>query len=542
MPEAHDRPTLAKALIAGLEARGIDTVFGIPGVHTIALYGGLENSGLRHVTPRHEQGSGFMADGYARAVGKPAACFIITGPGMTNIATAMAQARADSVPMLVIGSVQKTAELGLRQGRLHELPDQQATLAGVAAFSHRLLAADNLFEVLDRAFAVFAAERPGPAYIEIPRDLFDAPVTVADRPPSRLYRAAPDPAGIQAAADALNAAERPLLLLGGGAIAEPDAIRALAERLDTPTLTTINARGVLGRGHPLDLGANASWPAVRRHAHEADVILAIGTELGETDYDVVFDGGFVLAGTLIHIDLDPAQLAGAYPVAIGLVSDAASAARALTPKIADRPRGGAARVAALYAEMNLTERADLAPFVSFFDAIERAAPNAVLVGDSTAPVYAGNVLVHCAQPRHWFNSSTGYGTLGYALPAAIGAKRARPDQHVITLVGDGGLMFTIAELATAVDEDLPITVIVWHNQGYEEIRRSMDDAEVSRCGVDIAAPDFQTLAAGFGIPGTRVADATALQQALRDGPGLQLIEVDAGAWPKTAQLSKLFTH
>jgi len=533
MPDAAISPTLAHALVKGLEARGIDTVFGIPGVHTIALYRGLENSRLRHVTPRHEQGAGFMADGYARAAGRPAACFIITGPGMTNIATAMAQARADSVPMLVIGSVQRRDELGLRQGRLHELPDQQATLSGVASFSHRLLAANNLFEVLDRVFAMFASQRPGPAYLEIPRDLFDAPVTVADRPRARLFRAGPDPQGIQAAADALNAAARPLLLLGGGAIADPDAIRELVERLDAPTLTTINARGLLGRDHSLDLGANASWPAVRAYAHGADVILAIGTELGETDYDVVFDGGFVLTGRLIRIDLDPAELAGRYPVAIGLVSDSASAARALAPKIEARARDGTAVVTRLYAEMNLAERPDLAPFVSFFKTIEHALPDAIIAGDSTAPVYAGNVLASCEHTRHWFNSSTGFGTLGYGLPAAIGAKRACPDQHVIALVGDGGLMFTLSELATAVDEDLPITIIVWHNQGYEEIRRAMGDAEVQRCGVDIAAPDFRSLATGFGVWYALAADPAALADILADDTHptrARIIEIDANTW------------
>jgi len=537
MPELNPSLTLAQALIAGLEARGIDTVFGIPGVHTIALYRGLENSRLRHITPRHEQGAGFMADGYARASGRPAACFIITGPGMTNIATAMGQARADSVPMLVVGSVQNRAELGLRQGRLHELADQFATISGVASYSHRLLDTDNLYEVLDRIFAMFASQRPGPAYLEIPRDLFDAPMTVADRPPARLYRAGPDPAGIQAAADLLNAAERPLLLLGGGSIGDPPAIRELVERLDAPALTTINARGLLGRHHPLDLGANASWPAVREYARSADVILALGTELGETDYDVVFDGGFVLSGHLIRIDLDPGELAGAYPATIGLVSDAANAARALTPLIEPRPRGGADTVAALYAEMKLADRADLTPFGSLFRAIEGAVPNAVLVGDSTAPVYAGNVLARCEQPRRWFNSYTGFGTLGYALPAALGAKRACPEQPVIALVGDGGLMFTLSELATAVDETLPITVIVWHNHGYEEIRRAMDDAEVARCGVNIAAPDFQSLAAGFGLAHIRVGDSAALAQALGDRPDSDrplMIEVDADAWQDNA--------
>jgi len=175
--------TCAQRLLELLETHSIDTVFGIPGVHTIELYRGLADSPLRHVTPRHEQGAGFMADGYARASGKPAACLIISGPGMTNIATAMAQALADSVPMLVISSVNRRDTLGRGQGRLHELPDQQRTLAGVSVFSHTLHAGEALDEIVARAFAVFKSARPGPVHIEIPLDVMTQPV--ADTPIKR---------------------------------------------------------------------------------------------------------------------------------------------------------------------------------------------------------------------------------------------------------------------------------------------------------------------------------------------------------------------
>ena len=167
--------TCGEVLVGLLEAYGIDTVFGIPGVHTVELYRGLPDTRLRHVTPRHEQGAGFMADGYARACGRPAACFIITGPGLTNIATALGQAYADSVPMLVISSVNNSHELGLGEGRLHELPSQRNLMAGLTAFSHTLLRPDELPEVLARAFAVFDAARPRPVHIELPLDVITAP-------------------------------------------------------------------------------------------------------------------------------------------------------------------------------------------------------------------------------------------------------------------------------------------------------------------------------------------------------------------------------
>ena len=164
--------TCGEVLVQILEAYRVDIVFGIPGVHTVELYRGLPNTGIRHITPRHEQGAGFMADGYARASGRPGVCLIITGPGMTNIATAMGQALADSIPMLVISSVNRSYQLGLGEGRLHEMPNQSATVAGVSVFSHTLMRPDELPQVLARAFTVFASERPGPVHIEIPLDVW----------------------------------------------------------------------------------------------------------------------------------------------------------------------------------------------------------------------------------------------------------------------------------------------------------------------------------------------------------------------------------
>ncbi|MFQ3787273.1 5-guanidino-2-oxopentanoate decarboxylase [Halomonas sp. A29] len=527
--------TCAQLLLTLLSKRyGIDTVFGIPGVHTVALYRGLEGGGVRHVTPRHEQGAGFMADGYARATGKPGVCLIITGPGMTNIATAMGQALADSIPMLVISSVNRRDTLGRGQGRLHELASQQQLMAGVSRFSHTLLDPTALPEVLARAFAVFQGQRPGPVHIEIPIDLFDSPVEMTDLPPpARLYRPAPDPEGLALAAEWLREAKRPLLLLGGGCVDAPEPARALVERLDAPTVTTINAKGLLGRNHPLDLGANAALPAVRELARDADVILAVGTELGETDYDVVFDDGFTLRGRLIRIDLDAQQLVRNQQVALGLVGDAGRSLALLAEYFTEPlSRDGAARTVATLEALGLEADPAFAPFVPLYAALREALPEAILVGDSTAPVYAGNHLVSQPAPRRYFNASTGYGTLGYGLPAALGAQLGQPTLPVVALVGDGGVMFTLSELATAVEQNLPVVIVLWHNQGYEEIRRYMDAHGVARCGVDIQAPDFQVVAAGFGCQAARVSDPAGLARALSTRPADAplLIEVNAEAW------------
>ncbi|WNL41868.1 5-guanidino-2-oxopentanoate decarboxylase [Halomonas sp. PAMB 3264] len=539
----HDTMTCAELLIRLLrDTYGVDTLFGIPGVHTVELYRGLEGGGIRHITPRHEQGAGFMADGYARASGQPGVCLIITGPGMTNIATAMGQALADSVPMLVISSVNRRDTLGLGQGRLHELQSQQQVISGVARFSHTLLDADTLPEVLARAFAVFRGARPGPVHIEMPIDLFDAPVT----PPRswkapRLYRAAPDPEGLREAARLLEAAKRPLVLLGGGCEDAFQAAHALVERLDAPTVTTINAKGLLGRDHPLDLGANAALPAVRRLAFDADVILAVGTELGETDYDVVFDDNFLLTGTLIRVDIDAEQLARNQATTLGLVGDAGRTL-ALLAEYFPEPlsRGGAERVSEALAELDLKNDPAFSTFVPLYETLAEHLPEAILVGDSTAPVYAGNHLVSQPQPRRYFNASTGYGTLGYGLPAALGAQLAQPQLPVVALVGDGGVMFTLSEIATAVEEQIPVVILLWHNAGYEEIRRYMDDNGVARLGVDLKAPDFLILADGFGCPTAHIESPSQLAAALaeRDAARPLLIEIDAGAWQQGATRSE----
>ncbi|MCO7247626.1 5-guanidino-2-oxopentanoate decarboxylase [Halomonas sp. Mc5H-6] len=529
--------TCAELLIRLLrDTYGVSTLFGIPGVHTVELYRGLEGSDVQHITPRHEQGAGFMADGYARASGKPGVCLIITGPGMTNMATAMGQALADSIPMLVISSVNRRDTLGMGQGRLHELPSQQQMISGVARFSHTLLDANTLPEVLARAFAIFNGARPGPVHIEIPIDLFNAPV---DAPSSwqapTLYRAAPDPDGLAEAARLLKAAKQPLVLLGGGCVSAPEAARALVEQLDAPTVTTINAKGLLGRDHPLDLGANAALPAVRELAANADVILAVGTELGETDYDVVFDGGFHLNGTLIRIDLDPEQLVRNQRVTLGLVGDAGRSLELLLGHFPDSlQRQGTKRTASALSALNLVKDPAFSDFVPLYTTLAEHLPDAILVGDSTAPVYAGNHLVSQPAPRRYFNASTGYGTLGYGLPAALGAQLGRPDLPVVALVGDGGVMFTLAELATAVEERLPIVIVLWHNAGYEEIRRYMDANGVARLGVDIQAPNFLTLAEGFGCSGVMVGSPTELSRALtkRDPYRPVVIEIDAAAWQK----------
>ncbi|MEQ8205981.1 MAG: 5-guanidino-2-oxopentanoate decarboxylase [Woeseia sp.] len=493
--------TCGELLVQLLEEAGVDTVFGIPGVHTVELYRGLPATKIRHITPRHEQGAGFMADGYARVTGQPGVCFIITGPGMTNIATAMGQAYADSIPMLVISSVNNSSELGLGNGHLHELPNQRNLTSGVTAFSHTLMTPDELPAVLTRAFAVFAGARPRPVHIEIPLNVITA---AADHVLPKLgalpSRPAPSPSAIAAACSLLHKARKPVLLLGGGVAHASSAAVALAEALDAPTAMTINAKGVLPNGHPLSLGSNQSLPAVRELVANADVVIAIGTELGETDYNVTFDSGFRINCPLIRIDIDAEQLNRNFPADVAIVSDSAMAMQALLANLPGRVSvgEGAKRAAAVRKSLDAQWPVKWAGQKRMFELLQRLLPDAVYVGDSTQTVYSGNHLFEASQPRSWFNASTGYGTLGYGLPAAIGAKLAHPERPVIALVGDGGLQFTMTELAAAVEAEAPVIVLLWNNHGYGEIKRYMLERDLPTIGVDIYTPDFITIARGFG--------------------------------------------
>lgn len=524
--------TIGEALIEHLVARNVTVVFGIPGVHTVELYRGLATSGIRHITPRHEQGAGFMADGYARVSGKPGVALVITGPGLTNTLTAMAQARADSVPMLVLSGVNALANLGKGLGLLHELPDQQALARCVALTSDRVENPGDLAPMLDRVFAAFATGRPGPAHIEIPLDVAGhestAPVTVAAAPvPPEA-----DPEMLARAADLLGAAKQPVILAGGGTRGAVPELQRLAECLDAPVVLTVNARGAM-HGHPLTVPASPSLNAVRQLIENADLVLALGTEIGETDY------GFNQADihpkfeTLIRVDICPCQLM--QPKAqLAIHADVRPTIGTLLDLLAiGGNRGGAERAAATREQALAGLNSQTRHWIGLLDALREAAPAAIMVGDSTQLIYAGNTYYDHDRVGGWFNAATGFGALGYAVPAAIGAALAAPDAPVLCLVGDGGAQFTLSELMVAKDENLSIVFIVWNNQGYQEIATWMRKADVAVIGCDPTPPDFSDIAAACGMPFERC-DATAedLSAAVtraiaHQGPVLVEVDVEA---------------
>ncbi len=514
-------PTCGERLVELLQDYGVETVFGIPGNHTVELYRGLASSSIRHVSPRHEQGAGFMADGYARASGRPGVCFLISGPGLTNAMTPMMQALADSIPMLVISAVAARHQLGMGEGHLHDLPNQSALAGQCSRFSHTLMRPDELPRILARAFAVFSSERPGPVHIEIPLDVItaDASAVSPRRWPSCLPPSASEQA-IGAARDLLLAADRPVIIVGGGAVKAGSPLRAIAEQLNAPVVNTVNAKGVLPLTHPLAVGGSPSLPAVRQLLAQSDVILAVGTEFGETDYDMLFLGDLQLAGTLIRIDIDAQQLCRNLRPELAICGDASTSLSALSAALlaGKAPLDTVPTIPDRVAHTRTAIRAEEhfhSEFQALFDAIQDALPGLVLVGDSTLPTYYAVWQYEPAGPRQYFHSATGGGTLGYAIPAALGAKLARPDVPVVALIGDGSAQFTLPELAAGVAAGLPVVVIVWNNNGYREIKQGMVASDITPVGVDISPPDFIAAARAMGCAAGRPNNLVALKLALQ---------------------------
>ena len=526
--------TCGELLVQWLEYYGVETVFGIPGVHTVELYRGLPNTNIRHVTPRHEQGAGFMADGYYRASGKVGVCFIITGPGMTNIMTAMAQALADSIPMLVISSVNKVADTGSGEGHLHELHDQQGMVSKVALMSKTIWQPESLPKVIAEAFALFNGARPGPVHIQLPIDVITADASHVAKPPSlsriangqdatnnstllQVMRPLPNPIQLDLIVESLKAAKNPVILYGGGCVDVDHDAQKLAELIDAPTFLTINAKGLLPPSHPLSLGSNQSLEAGRAVIAEADWVLAIGTELGETDYDVFFNGEFKINGMLIRIDCDAQQLQRPFRADIAVLSDAQMAVSGLCSRLKGQMLNHQAVSRVNEAKQALINDVtpDFAGQNALLQLIRDEVKDVIFVGDSTQPVYSGNLGFEALATRRWFNSSTGFGTLGYGLPAAIGAMIGS-NSPVVSLIGDGGIQFTIAELICAAELELPLIVLLWNNQGYGEIRRYMEEGGLPLIGVNIKTPNFEPLAAGFGAGYRRITAKQQLLDALKE--------------------------
>jgi 5-guanidino-2-oxopentanoate decarboxylase len=517
-----------------LAAYGVDTVFGMAGTMTIELYRGIALARIRHVQCRNEQGASLMADGYARATGKPGVCTIIAGPGVTNAATGIAQAYCDSQPMLVLSGACAAPTQGKGWGAIHELDDQSAVTAGFTAFSAMIHYPEELPEWIGRAYAVFRGSRPRPVHLSLPRDLLPQTIEHVWKPRRAPSLPMPDPAAIEEAAACLAGATRPLIVVGGGAVGTRTALTEIAERLGAPVLATNAGKGILPESHPLSLGCSIVREPSQQALADADVVLLVGSQLSAGDS---FVPKLEIRGALVRIDIDARELASVYGAAVPIQGDARAALPALAAALArlgvtPRP-DGAARVrealARIAASLTPVER----KHVRVWQALRAALPpEAMIMGDASQLVYSGSFALPMHEERCWFYSGT-YCALGVALPMAIGAKIGAPRRPVIAVAGDGGFLFTVNELATAAEERLALPVIVWNNDALKEIVDQMDRRQVPRIGVEPKSPDFPLLAQSLGCRGVRAESALQLANSVKealeaDRPTLIEVREDSG--------------
>ena len=520
--------TCGESLIALLESYGVDTVFGIPGVHTLDLYRGLADSNIRHVQARNEQGAGFMADGYARLSGKPGVCILISGPGVTNACTPMGQSFADSIPVLVISSTTASDSLGKGWGCLHEVTDLESVTRPLTALSATAGSAGELEGLIAQAFSIFAAERPRPVHIAIPIDVLAENVSGTWRVRQPPDRPVPAPDTIGQAAAMLRRADRPVIYAGGGAAGAAQALTRIAERLDAAVITTNAGKGVVPDSHPLCLGGGIVRAPVRTFLSQADVVLAIGTEISETDS---FVPKLSLTGQLIRIDIDSRKINDLYPADIGIVGDAATAATQLLEALGpeDNARGTAQTVSLVRRSMFDTLSDSESRHIRMLKVLRETLPDdAVIAGDICQVIYTGAFAYPVERPRQW-HYPAGYCTLGCGLPNGIGGKLALGDTPVVVVAGDGGFMFTVQELVTAAELELALPIIVWNNAGLKQIRDDMASREIPATGVDGRNPDFLQLASACGCHATRPENEEAFRDSIKGAlkaSGPTLIEVN----------------
>ena len=524
------RMTGGRAVAMALKAEGIEQVFGIVGTHDCPLFDGVfGDTSFKVVTVRHEQGASLMADGYARASGKIAACFVVPGPGLTNALTGIGMAYSESTPMLVFGGQNTLAQLEREGGHFHELANSVNVAGSVCGYATRASAVRDVPKVIREAVRAMRCRRPRPAYIEMPLDVQSGEAEVALLPPERYHRPAGDPAAIARAAEALKSAKRPFVFAGGGveSAGATASLARLAELLGAPVVTSVFGRGAISDRHPLALGDG--WGRFNLYDElltQADLALVIGSRI-----DVVSDWevGARFPQRIVQVDIDPLVIGQRRPVEVGVVGDAALVLDALVAQL-----GGAQAQAAWFDAEGFRRRKQAAlkdragPALEVIEALRAALPDdTIFVDDLTLVGYWMPLLMPVYRPRTLIHPGT-YGTLGYSLPAAIGAKLGCPKQPVVSICGDGGFLFTMQELATASALNLDLTVLVFNDNAFGAIRQYQDRVFGGRhIGAALKNPDFVKLGEAFGAKSLRV-EPKGLGAAVRraqEAGGLWLIEI-----------------
>jgi len=498
-----------------LKDRGVDVIFGIPGVHNQEMYRGIEEAGLTHVLARHEQGAGFMADGYARATGKPGVAYVITGPGVCNIMTPMGQAYSDSVPVLVLSSC--LDETAATRGQLHQMKDQEAAATTVCDWSHTARTADAAYALIDRALVEFETSRPRSKHISVPIALLEGLAEpAARRGPPAVAATHPWDGNISELAHMLRDAKRPLFIFGGGA-KHLDFIGPVLRRRNAASLTTYAGRGIVPEADPLHFGAGLARAGSADVIATADLVIAVGTELSEVD---LWRDALGHDAPLVRVDIDAEVLCDRHNPALPIKADARAVMDALAKAVPQtlETTWDAAKVAATRAAWRaeiMSERPGILPVA---DALQQVLPaDTMIFSDMTQFAYAAKEVYPMDRPGHWHHPY-GFGTLGYALPAAIGGKIGVGDQPVIAIAGDYGFQYSLQELMVAVELELTLPIIIWDNGKLGEIEDSMVRAQIAPNAVIQRNPDFIKLADAYGAataaPGSIAAFQAAVTKAL----------------------------
>lgn len=528
-----------------LKDRGVDVIFGIPGVHNQEMYRGIEEAGITHVLARHEQGAGFMADGYARATGKPGVAYVITGPGLCNIMTPMGQAYSDSVPMLVISSC--LDETAATRGQLHQMKDQEGAARTVCDWSETARTAEAAYALIDRALEECVTLRPRPKHISVPIRQLESLAAAARGKPGfnpepepaiatsagqfavrqidERFHASVTPQMVMHVARQLLSAERPMFLIGGGARTlgrRNGPLRSVLARVKAASISTYAGRGIADPDDPLGFGAMLARPDSAAVLDAADCLIVLGSDLSEVDLWRE-RAGYRAGAHVVNIDAE--VLAAAEPGDHLWPVDAAEFVCALQValhQLDTAPASGwSTDIVAGYrdkwrAEID-AERPGILPVA---DALKEALPDDTMIySDMTQFAYAAKEVYPMDRPGHWHHPY-GFGTLGYALPAAIGGAIGRRvgETHgpTIAILGDYGFQYTVQELAVAVELELCLPIIIWDNGKLGEIEDSMIRAQIAPNAVVQRNPDFCKLAEAYGAASAAPQDLPAFQKAIKD--------------------------
>ncbi len=521
------------AVMTVLRNYGIDTVFGIPGTHNLELYRPLERLGMHPVTSRHEQGAGYGADGWAQQKGLPGVVITTSGPGLLNALSAVGTAYCESRPLIVISPGVAEGDEFADNGSLHETKDSTGAAGAIAEWSRRVHSASEAVQAVHDAFELFRYGRPRPVHIEIPLNVLesasDAPAELLAAVPVR-DKAVAGEADLERAISVLQGAERPVIIAGGGASRIGSQLTMLAEKLSSPVVTTLNGKASVSEKHPLSLASDIRLPSVLEVINGSDAVLIIGSKLGEAE---LWGGVIAPAGTVIRIDVLESQMQKNVSSDISLLGDSAAIVTRLVTALSEEPPAHRADPSHQLDEVRRRARdeaREISPALySLSEQIEAALPeDAIVGGDSSQITYFGMASVLRQRRPHSFLYTPAYATLGYGLPASIGAKVASPERPVVCVLGDGALMFAVQEFVTAVEQGLDLTVVCVDNGGYGEINQNERDRGIEPVGVVLTQPNWVALADAFGGTGHTVEspeDVTTVVARAIAAPGLNVVHV-----------------